>query len=201
MITPPLYILGIDGSTNTVGVSLYRYQDRALLLEKTQLIDVTRVDDHWEPYLEKFGGLSCRIARIEVALREVFNTHQINSVFYEQHFINPRRPTSVIPLARSQQMVERVCMDYGIGIEYIPPQLMKKHLGVTLKGATKEDVKANVIRLVNEGCITVSPFVADLETLSEHEIDAIGIVYAKCIEDGLLGEETPIFINQKKKRK
>lgn len=201
MMTPPLYILGIDGSTNTVGVSLYRYQDRTLLLEKTQLIDVTRVDDYWEPYLEKFGGLSCRIARIEVALRAWFQTHHIDSVFYEQHFINPRRPTSVIPLARSQQMVERVCMDYGVGIEYIPPQLMKKHLGVVVKGATKEDVKANVMRLVKEGKISVSPMVADLDALSEHEIDAIGIVYAKCIEDGLLGEDTPIFINQKKKRK
>lgn len=180
----PLYFIGIDGSTSTLGVSYLCCEKGGLTVLETKLIDVSRVDERWESYLEKYGGLSCRIARIEEGLSEFLMERQVDMVFYEQHFINPRRPTSVIPLARSQQMVERLCMTLGVGVEYIPPQLMKKMLDIKVKKATKDDVKAGIASLIQQKKLTYTTDA--LEGLSEHEVDAIGIVYAKCRVDALL---------------
>lgn len=177
--------MGIDGSTNTVGVCYGCYYQGILTVLSHHLIDVTRDEAGFAIIEEKFGSLLQRITRIENHLAEYCQGKHIDAVFYENHFINPRRPTSVIPLARSQHMIENFFMQHGIGVYTIAPQQMKKLIGTKVKGADKEDVREAVYKLVASGRFALAEGLT-LADCSEHEIDAIGILYAKLVEDGLL---------------
>lgn len=181
----PLYFIGIDGSTNTLGVCYCEYYDGHLVVLDHRLIDVTSEEDAYEIFIEKFGRVHQRLYRIEQELEEFCLDKHIDTVFYESHFINPRRPTSVIPLAKSQHMIEDFFMVRGIGVYTVTPQQMKRLVGTKVKGADKDDVRRAIESLVDQGKLHLAQGIS-LMNCSEHEIDAIGIVYAKLVEDGVL---------------
>lgn len=181
----PLYFIGIDGSTNTMGVCYCCYSQGVLTVLDHVLIDVTKEEDRYSIYNDKFGPIIQRITRIQDKLYQYCSDKHIDTVFYESHFINPRRPTSVIPLAKSHYMVEQLFMEMGIEVFTVTPQQMKKLIGTKVKGADKEDVRRAIVDLVSRNKLMLAPNLY-LTNCSEHEIDAIGIVYAKLVEDGLL---------------
>lgn len=186
MVNRPLYVIGIDGSTNTMGVAYGVIHQGILTVMETKLIDVRQAGAQQDVLVERHGLVAVRIASMRETLSEFIKDKHIDVVIYESHFLNPRRPTSVIPLVKSQWMVESFFMEIGISMELIPPQQMKKQIGVSVKGADKHDVFNAIQQLALDKAFLLGDEVEKLALLSEHEIDAIGIMYAKCKLEGVV---------------
>lgn len=173
--------LAIDGGTATVGLCLFQVIGNKLFVKQTRLLDASKNDEKYR-YLEiRHGALDMRLMKLRDMFMEYLDGCGLLSapVFYESHFINPKRPASVIPLARAQQELFSCLYQFGVAVETVTPQEMKRLVGVKgkLSKADKDAVYQAIKQLVVTGEIEVSPEVS-LDNLSEHEIDAIGIAYA-----------------------
>ena len=176
--TLPRRYVSIDGGTSTVGLTYFTVEDGKMVILANHLLDV-RKDDLPHEYLRvRHGPLITRIVR----LKQMFQTwldsleHPPLMVFYESHFLNPKRPTSVIPLVRFMQVVEETLVERGIVMETIAPQEMKRSIRVTgkLAKADKDAIRKAIKALMIQGDISIVP----LDALSEHEVDSIGIGYS-----------------------
>lgn len=171
------HYVSIDGGTSTVGLTYFKVEDGQMVILTTHLLDVRRDDLKYEYIKIRNGELACRLVR----LKDLFEgwldqlPHPPKLVFYESHFMNPRRPTSVIPLVKFMALVENCLMDRGIQMETIAPQEMKRFVGVKgkLSKADKDAVKKAIKQLMVNQEISIVP----LDHISEHEIDSIGIGY------------------------
>lgn len=188
LVDPDIQILSIDGGTSTVGLCFSTVEAGKMVILRTRLLDVSR-DKRYSHLDERHSPLSLRLRTLrEDLLNELDRlTYPLHAVVYENHFINPRRPTSVIPLARFMQVVDDVCIDRGLYINTVAPQQMKKAINVTgkLSKADKDKVYLAIKKKVIEGEIVLSEGVK-LDEISEHEIDAIGLGYTQLKLDGLI---------------
>lgn len=181
--------LSIDGGTSTAGLCYFFLEEGKMVVERTKLLDMSRVDNQYETMIEKHGVLSARLHRMQDAFQHFLDEVPITPIltYYESHFINPRRPTSVIPLVRFMQVVDGCLINQGIPMTTVAPQQMKRIVGITTKlaKADKDAVKKAVTALIKEKKIVYRHDIA-IEQLSEHEIDAIGIGYAGLVLDKII---------------
>lgn len=179
LLDSPRRYISIDGGTLTAGACYFSIEDGKMVVHETTLFDVRRDDPAYRYIQIRHGELTARLVRLQDQLSDwvVDLPHPPLILVYESHFINTRRPTSVIPLVRFMQAVDHVMVANGIRTEYIAPQEMKKAIRVTgrLAKADKDIVKRAIQGLIDEGEIESE---IDLNEISEHEIDAIGIGYA-----------------------
>lgn len=185
--------LSIDGGTSTAGLCYFYIEDNVMVVERTKLLDMTKVDNHYDTLIERHGVLSARLRRMHDAFSVFLAELPIVPAltYYESHFINPRRPTSVIPLVRFMQVVDTCLVDRHIPMTTVAPQQMKRTVGIATKlaKADKDAVKNAISKLIADKKIKLLSDI-DIEMISEHEIDAIGIGYAGLMLDEILNERS-----------
>lgn len=180
----PMDFVSIDGGTSTVGVCLFRMKEDTMVLLESRLLDFHHNEDRIVDLSERVDETAVRLRYLIMQL-DKFIPSSCQAIFYESHFINPRRPTSVIPLAKFQGLVEQLALRRGIYFDTVAPQQMKSTIGISreLAKADKHAVRNQIMSLLQQGRIE-SCYRLDL--LSEHEIDAIGIGYTMMVRSQLL---------------
>lgn len=149
-----------------------------MVILQTHLLDVRKDDPKYDYLRIRHGELVYRLVRLKDLFEEWLDSleHPPVLLFYESHFMNPKRPNSVIPLVRFMHLVDSVLIERGITMETIAPQEMKRTIGVKgkLSKADKVAVRLAIKARMVEGAISIVP----LDHLSEHEVDSIGIGYS-----------------------
>ena len=184
--TKPMTYLSVDGGTYTVGLCLFEVDTltNQMNVIQTHLINIHSHDARYDYIEERHGNETMRMCR----LRDEFNRFLAgiemtpDLLIYESHFFNVRRPTAAIPLVRFMQVVEDICVENGMTMTTVSPQQMKRTVGISkqLAKADKDIVKKKINELIESQHITYS---VELDDISEHEIDAIGIGFTQMVLD------------------
>jgi len=176
-----IVIMGIDPGTHYVGVSFITVDVKTLNIKN---IEVFKIDT--DIYVRNNPDINMykRLMYISERLKEILEDRKPWVVAYETQFINPRTPSSVIPLSMLKGIIYKTVYDtnringfFDTGIrltEYSPKEAKEKVGAGGLK--EKEDV-VNALLKIDE--ITKN---VDISILTFDEVDAILLAYSQLVE-------------------
>ncbi len=162
-------IMGIDPSTNFIGVSIFTInpEDFEITDVHTETLDLSnlRIPDSIDKHTYKN-------IYIHNLFTEIFNKYYINMLAIESAFINIRKISSFLPLSRVIQTIELAYYNtYKEAkiVKFAPlyvKRMMSNEFYYNKKG-TEDSVKSMDF---------IHKFV-DVSKLTEHEFDAVAITY------------------------
>jgi len=170
-------IMGIDPGTSTVGVAIYHYENNRLTKITSELIDVSKENNRHKLNTH----LDVRLTAIATELSLLYKKYNPIAVAMEHPFINARRPTSIIPLARSIEAIIHTALLFNPNIFIYKPAPTKIKAYVKVKDFKSKTAVLNAMLELDEiKGIIENPF-----SISEHEIDGVVIGYLlhKLIEE------------------
>ena len=180
-------LLSIDPGLNNCGLAISDIGDRYKVLE-THNIKNSRKFNEVEKTLEAFyNARVVKIAFIESTIRGFLEKYKdIDEVAIEAPFYHASTPMAYSSLLEVISAIKyKILIPMGLKITMVEPLLVKKMFitdkltkGMNGKQYMKEFLKKRVIAgdIVYEG---------DIELLTEHEIDAIGVGFtSKLLEKG-----------------
>lgn len=167
-----MVLLSIDPGINFCGLSVSVFDEKYKVLNSSLVKNIRKLTEE-EKLLEKKRGI--RVVKIKAILDKIYeliNQYKVTSIVMEAPFYNSLTPMaygSILEVIFSIKYT--VVMELGIDFEVIEPLLIKK-LFTDKSLASKDIMKSFLIDRVNKGEIDLQ---TPIDTLSEHEIDAIAI--------------------------
>jgi len=162
-------LMGIDPGTSTLGVAILELDNQFNITSIiTRCIDASKQ----KTIFRENANLEYRISVIGNEIEHDLNKYNPIGMAIELPFINPRRISSIIPLAR----LLGVLMDKSINnnphrmIYKKSPSEVKNAVGA--KGGADKDAVLEAILKIDE----ISDKI-DLESMTDHEVDAIAVTY------------------------
>jgi len=125
---------------------------------------------------EVFGDKFARIECHKQNIKRIFSEINPSVVVCESPFYNSRRPNAFAALTDVVGAIRYACFEYSalLSLELVDPPTAKIAVGAKGNGK-KEQILEAILKLGNLAYKGIRP----LETLDEHEIDAIAIAYWK----------------------
>lgn len=169
-------ILAIDPGVNFVGLSLLKKQNDIIEVIHHELINNTlKMEDHEKEIAQKYGSRVPKINRIIETLHKLYHQYKYTDIAIEGPFYNAMRPQAYGSLVEIINSIKfSIAIGYDINFYVIEPLLVKKTFSLNhmakkseMKGALKSYLERNLIVLHS-----------DIDSLSEHEIDSIGIGFS-----------------------
>jgi len=160
------YVVGIDPGSNTgvaiAGLSAVDLSIRSLESFTLKLTDVDNVDNI----------MLNRVQYLQKVCKLLANRYNPNAIGVEAAFLNSRFPKAVMQLSQYTMAIEQTFYSHDsfVKIFRYPPKYVKKYIGAG-GNADKDDMTRavfNIAELSNK---------IDLNVLTEHEIDAMAILY------------------------
>jgi len=173
-------IVAFDPGTTNIGMAVFTINsaDMSVVSVKSSNINLTVHDNKT---LTSITRLTRRLNALNDVVKKIIERYDPLVVSIESSFINTLRPAAYGPISQSIAMIEHATLSVldNVKIFKIPPSSVKTSLGCIFK-ASKDEVFREVNRL---------PYMQEIDayTLTEHEIDAIGIndyVYRQILTKG-----------------
>lgn len=168
--------LSIDPGIANCGLSVIDASDSFKVIE-THLVKNTRKFTDEEKEIEaKYGSRTVKVNCILEKIKELMSKYEIDTIALEAPFYNALTPMAYSALLEVIMAIKyKIILETEVLMVMIEPLLVKKLF--TNKGmANKEAMKFFLRAKVQDKTIIME---SDIDTLSEHEIDAVavGFVY------------------------
>jgi Holliday junction resolvasome RuvABC endonuclease subunit len=181
-----LRVAGIDPGTTTLGLSFLdlNLSNGRCVIAYSKTADGGKLGKDYRLEAETHGDRFARLTAIEDFLFVVFEMMQPHAFCTESPFLR-KFPATFAALTECVSHCRRAVHRYDrhARMDTVDPPTAKLGVGMTIKkGATKDDVKAAILRLVDSKlpnglpALEVAPDV-NLAELDEHEIDSIAVAY------------------------
>jgi len=161
-------IIGIDPGTTTVGVAIVD----VTLEYKIVNIETILIDAKYVNVNNNYTSLYNRLSYIENRIYEIIQTYRPHMVSHENAFLFHMRPGAYGPLSQSILAITNGIYKANpyMYIQGFAPKYIKKIFSD--KGTSDKDGMLSYMRGINEITDLIN-----IERISEHEIDAIAIVF------------------------
>ena len=160
-------IIGIDPGSTTAGIATLEINKNFDIISiKTECIDAAKV----KTTFSRNNNLEYRLKYMSDRLNILLSGDDIEAISIEMPFANPRRMGAVIPLARLLGIIMNISLSYSPYrlIHKISPSEVKNSVGA--KGNADKDGVLEAILKIDEITNHI-----DLNMITEHEVDAIGV--------------------------
>jgi Holliday junction resolvasome RuvABC endonuclease subunit len=170
-------LMAIDPGLNNLGIAIFTLnltttpkiaKIQTLTIQSEKLIDDCGLDD--EDWLERHR----KRHNIASALKKLLAEHRPAAVVSESPFFNPTRPNSFAVLTEVMATILDTLIEHDPNVPFSTrsPQEVKKAVGVA--GVKGKDVVKEAVRKLP---VLTGVLVDDLDTLSDHAVDAIAVGY------------------------
>jgi len=176
-------LLSIDPGINNCGIVVLDTSNQFTVVESILVKNARKFTDDEKTIEKEYGTRAVKVDYILKAIRSLLLKYDIDTVVVEAPFYN-----ALTPVAYGSLLEVIFALKYDIIVKgkyifkLIEPLLVKKMF--TSKGmAAKDLIKDFLIKKKEDGSILIA---IDIDTLSEHEIDAIavGFVYNLMLKEG-----------------
>ncbi len=167
--------LSIDPGLNNTGIAVIDPMFNCKVLE-TILVKNTRKFTDAEKLVEaRYGHRAVKVNAILAQLNHVLERYQPTQIVSEAPFYNHQTPAAYGSLVEIVVSIKyNVAMKHQLDFFTVEPLLVKKFF--TSRGMAPKDLMKQFLRSRKaDGSILID---SDVETLSEHEIDAVAVGYA-----------------------
>lgn len=174
-------VMGIDPGLGNLGVSFMNvdsYTHQILTVEAYTLVN-DKMPDYSGLEEDIYSARTVKLYKLKYALMQLLHIYQPSIVACEAPFFNRLRPMAYGALLELVSCLHATVIDYNrnLGFISLPPLTVKKFIGAkSIKNDTDKgkSVVKEAIRLIPE---IMNVLTQDIDTLSEHAIDAIGVGY------------------------
>ena len=178
-------LLGIDPGVNNCGFAVADVDEKFCVVETHNVKNARKFTDQEKEMEREFNTRVVKVTAIMNKLVEFLDKYpKINYVAIEAPFYNHLTPQAYGSLLEVISALKyNVLIPRGIKFRMLEPMLVKK-LFANKGMAKKEIMKQFLISKKQSGDIVME---ADIETLTEHEIDAVAVTYVhvlSCVQEG-----------------
>ena len=189
-------LLAIDPGTNFCGVTFCSQNNGILQVHHSELINVSYnpKTDQEKLITNKYGLRFLKIERIITKLQSIIQAYSISAIAIEGPFYSALRPQAHSALVEVVYAIKsNIAYPLDIPMTIVEPLLVKKHFALKHMAKKEEMLTALHTRIANS---TVTPLIS-IDTLSEHEIDAIAIAYTYYAIQQEINNATPLTTTKK----
>ena len=181
---PNCYLLGIDPGSSSLGLAILELDSTTFSIVTTTAYTIEATK------LELFNTLDLRLPERERRLRAIskavslcLEDYKPLTLAIESPFFNSRKPSAYAVLIETMYVLKQTARAYDLNLPIIEvdPPTAKKAIGVRrLKAKERRRLKLTTKDLVREALLplTALKLASDIDSLDEHSLDAIAVVYS-----------------------
>ncbi|EKD89535.1 MAG: hypothetical protein ACD_33C00045G0002 [uncultured bacterium] len=171
----PTY-LACDPGINSCGLAIFTIQEKSITVKETHLVNNIRKFTEEEKVIEKkYTSRLVKVNSIFNKFKEIITSNKIDCIIVEAPFYNALTPVAYGSLLEVITII-KYNIAYANDLEFmlLEPLYIKK-VFTNAAMAKKHVIKEFLIKKKADGSIILEK---DIETMSEHEIDAVAIAFS-----------------------